>query len=86
MSGPSEINFHFECVNPKPADQTRENNRRYRLVEQSWMGQKEVMSWPMNGYTREKALNRADRYVGEQLRRSDPEEQTFTYTQEVPVI
>lgn len=30
-----------------------------------------AMSWPTKGYSREKALNRADRYVGEQARRED---------------
>lgn len=44
-----------------------------------------IQTWKKTGYSREKALNRADRFVGEEVRRSDVGTR-FTYTQYVPTI
>lgn len=44
-----------------------------------------VIRWPKTGYSREKALARADRYVGEQVRRASLHTK-FNYTQETPTL
>ena len=46
---------------------------------------KTLQSWPKHTYSRERALNQADRLVGEMVRLSDAGTQ-FTYTQEIPKI
>ncbi len=70
--------FHFRA-------NVRGQLRTYILVDSTRPTPEVVMTWPMSGYSREKALKRADRYVGEQVRQADAGTQ-FTYTQDTPVI
>lgn len=65
--------FHFQLLG---------DNWVLRLYKNDITLGEVVMTWPRSGYSREKALNRADRCVGETVRRSD-EGTKFTYTQEI---
>lgn len=67
-------NFHFQRLGDNWV--LREYRRDITLGET-------VASWPTGGYTRDKALNRSHRHVGEQVLRADPDT-TFNYTQENP--
>lgn len=68
--------FHFEY---------NKEARDFILFETQNNMTRVVTHWPKVGYSREKALNRADRYVGAEVRRADAKTE-FTYTQDIPKI
>ena len=79
MNNMIRIKLHFQTHRDKTLD-----IREYQLVDTTTRVFI-IERWPMSKYSREKALGRADRIVGEMVRISDAGTQ-FTYTQEIPVI
>lgn len=76
---PKTLRLHFRTFRSLDGTMTRE----YQLLGDR--GQDVISRWPMSQYSREKALGRADRLVGEICRRADQDGIVVFYSQEIPV-